>query len=92
MPVLRESKIRLLPYGTDKSLELLGESRCQITAEAGAETTTTINVIRGVQESLLGLKDGEALGILKINPGGDAVKTDAGPLPRAERQTQECTD
>ena len=41
------STLRLVPYGTNKTLELLGEVRCQIKAEAGAETTTTVYVVRG---------------------------------------------
>ena len=95
MPVLKESKIRLIPYGTEESLEVLGECECQMTAEAGAETTTMIYIVRGMQESLLGLRDGEALGMLKINIGGDIVGTDTDPQPRvemAEKHTQEHTD
>ena len=94
-PELNKSMISLVPYETNKILELLGESRCQIKAELGAETIITVYVIRGVQESLLGLRDAEALGILKINPEGDTMRTNADPPPGAEmtgEQTQEQID
>ena len=35
MPQLEESNVRLIPYGSSKSLELLGTVRCLIKAEAG---------------------------------------------------------
>ena len=95
MPELKESAIRLIPYGTNKSLELLGEARCLIKAEVGVEMITRVNVIRGVQESLLGLRDGENLGILKIRLKGNTARTGADPPPGAEtrgRQTQEQID
>ena len=84
---LKESKVKLVPYGTSRTLELLGRFRCQLKARAGAEITTTAYVIRGVKESLLGLRDREALGIMKIQPKGDTVRQlnmvtkEAKPLP-----------
>ena len=71
---LKESKIKLVPYGTSRTLELLGRFRCQLKARAGAEITMTAYVIRGAKESLLGLRDGEALGIMKIQPEGDTIR------------------
>ena len=72
--MLRESKVRLVPYGTSGTLKLLGRFRCQLKAKAGAQITTTAYVIKGAKESLLGLRDGEALGIMKIQPEGKTVR------------------
>ena len=58
-------------------------------------------MVRGAKESLLGLRDGEALGIMSIKPEGDTVRTvetitkEADPPPGAKRsggQTQEQID
>ena len=49
---------------------MLGRARCILKAQAGATITTMVYVVRGAKESLLGLKDGEALGIIKIQPDG----------------------
>ena len=57
MPKLNKSTVRLMPYGTDKTLEMLGRSRCQIKAGTGAEIITTVYMVRGANESLLGLRD-----------------------------------
>ena len=64
-------------------------------AEAGAEMITTVYIIRGVQESLLGLRDGQTLGILKIILEGNLARMSTDPPPGAEtrgRQTQEQLD
>ena len=92
MPKLKESSIRLISYGTSRSLELLGKAKCLITAEAGVETITLIYEIRGAQELLLGLRDAQTLGILKINLDGKLARTSEDPPPRIEtggRQTHE---
>ena len=91
MPKLKESTIRLIPYGTDRSLKLLGEARCLIKAVAGAETITTVYKIKGAQESLLGLRDAQTLGILTIRLDGNTVRMSADPPLGKEtrgRQTQ----
>ena len=87
MSKLRESKVKLVPYGTIGVLKLLGRFRCQLKARAGAQIITTVYVIRGAKESLLGLRDGEVLGIMKIQPEGEMVRwlqmtvKEAKPLP-----------
>ena len=68
-------------YGTNETLEMPGESRGQIKAKAEAETTATAYIMRGAQESSLGLRDRKALRILKINPEGD---TNTDPPPGAD--------
>ena len=79
MPKLEESGIRLISYGTDRSLELLGKARCLIKAEVGAEMITSVYMIKGAQESLLGLRDAQTLGILRIKLDGNMARTRADP-------------
>ena len=91
MSQLKKSSIRLVPYGTHKILEVLGMADCLIEAEAGAITIMSVYVIKGAEESLLGLRDTQALGILRINPDGNLARTSINPLPGAEtgsKQTQ----
>ena len=59
---MRRNKAKLVPYGTSQDLEVMGRSKCILTAGAGAEVTTIVYVVKGANESLLGLRDGEALG------------------------------
>ena len=73
-PKLKKNKVRLVPYGTNQHLEVLGRSKCTMTARAGAKVDTIVYVVRGAKESLLGLKDGEALGIINIQPEGEPVR------------------
>ena len=67
----------------------------------GAEITTIVYMVRGAKESILRLRDREALGIMSIQPEGDTVRTvgmitkEADPPLGAERsggQTQEQID
>ena len=60
-PQLEESNIRLTPYGTGKSLEVLGTTECLIRVEAGTENMATVYIIRGARESLLEQRDAQAL-------------------------------
>ena len=69
-PKLKINKVRLVPYGTSQGLTVLGRSKCRLTARAGNTVETVVYVVRGAKESLLGLKDGEDLGIIKIQLEG----------------------
>ena len=73
-PRLKKNMVRLVPYGTSEGLTVLGRSRCTLKAGAGATVDTMVYVVKGAKESLLGLKDGEALGIIKIKPEGETVR------------------
>ena len=73
-PRLQNTEIKFKPYGPSQDLVVLGRSQCTLTAGAGAEVKTCVYVVKGAKESLLGLRDGEALGIIKIKPEGEAVK------------------
>ena len=73
-PKLKRNKVRFVPYGTSQTLEVMGRTKCILKAGAGAEVTTVAYVVKGAKESLLGLKDGEALGIIKIQPAGPSTR------------------
>ena len=45
-------------------------AKCRITANVGAKVTTIVYVVKGESQSLLGLVDGKALGIISIDPQG----------------------
>ena len=59
---------------TNQNLEIMGRTRCELQARGGASVTTIMYVVKGAKESLLGLQDGEALGIIKIEPDGESVR------------------
>ena len=44
--------------------------KCSMIANAGATVSTTVYVVKGGTQSLLGLVDGKALGIISICPEG----------------------
>jgi hypothetical protein len=69
-PKLKKNKIKFVPFGTKINLPILGRTRCRIRAVNGAKVKTMVYVVEGQKQSLLGLKDGEALGIINIQPKG----------------------
>lgn len=76
---LRKTKIKFRTYGSDKHLPVLGRVKVKLEASRGKQHNTTIYIIEGDEEALLGQEDGVALGILKINEGGDEEVTAAKP-------------
>ena len=91
MVQLEESSFRFTPDGIGRNLKLLGTARCLIKAEAGAEVITSVYVIKGAQESLIGLGDAQTLGILRINLDSNPARTSTYVPLKAEtrsRQTQ----
>jgi hypothetical protein len=67
---LKINRTKFRPFGTDVTLPILGRTKCRIRAECGQEVFTIVYVVEGETESLLGLKDAEALGIIQIKPEG----------------------
>ena len=53
-PKLKRNRVQLVPYGTSQHLEVLGRSKCMLTAEAGTKVDTIVYVVKGAKESLLG--------------------------------------
>ena len=69
-PKLKKNAIKFVPFGTKINLPILGRTRCKLRAVNGASVKTLVYVVEGQKQSLMGLKDGEALGIIKIDPKG----------------------
>ena len=67
---LKKCRTKFRPHGTDYHLPILGRSKCILTAEGGRKVATLIYVVKGECQSLLGLKDGKDLGIVRICPQG----------------------
>ena len=88
---LRKIRTKFVPFGTSYSLPILGRVKCELTAKGGASMQTIIYVVKEAKESLLGLNDGEALGIIKIQPEGEIVKK-LHVLTRSETQGNSNTE
>ena len=67
---LKKSHTKFSPFGTELKLPMLGRTRCQMVARCGRQITTIVYVVKGESQSLLGLRDGKALGITSIDPEG----------------------
>lgn len=65
--------MKFTPYQTNEGLQMLGRTKAVLRAAGGATVSTIVYVVKGSGHSLLGLQDGENLGIIEINPEG---KTD----------------
>ena len=74
---LKKTKLRFRPYGTNQYLPIRGRAAVSLTAEAGAmiETEVYVNEDRS-EESLLGEKGAERLGIVTVRPEGAARKVE----------------
>ena len=66
---LRKNCTRFVPYGTNRALPVLGKARVMLQCEEGMRIYTTVYVVAGQTENLLGERDVVALGILSIKPG-----------------------
>ena len=82
---LKKSMVNFSPFGMKMKLPILGRTKCQIVAMGGAEIQTIVYVVAGETESLLGLSDGEALGIININP--DSNNNETVMMMEAEEKT-----
>ena len=68
---LTKNCIKFVPYGTKQALPVLGKAKVQLQCEEGKRIYTTVYVVGGQQENLLGERDAVALGIITIKPRGD---------------------
>ena len=64
-------KVKFTPYGTSDTLDMIGRTKGIIKNEAGRQMSTNVYIARGGHQSLLGLKDARALGIITINREGE---------------------
>ena len=75
---LKKNTIRFVPYGTRQSLPVRGKARVMLQCEEGMRVYTTVYVVAGQTENLLGERDAVALGILAIKPRGSKAKKEEG--------------
>ena len=68
---IRHSNMRFRPYSTRKLVPLIGECDMRLTNEENKAVKTTVYIVEGEKESLLGKEDAIQLGIIKVNPRGD---------------------
>ena len=87
---LKVNKTKFRPFGTDLTLPILGRTKCRIKAKCGEEVFTIIYVVKGETESLLGLKDAEALGIIQIKPEGSWTKGEEAASVRQLHEMQKA--
>jgi hypothetical protein len=99
---LKKNGIRFVPYGTKQSVPVLGKARVMLQCEEGMRTYTTVYVVQGQTENLLGERNAVALGILAIRPKGSkanqvtvanisVIKKEtpaAGEISRGQSQTE----
>ena len=83
---LKTCHTRFCPFGTNYSLPMLGRVRATLTSASGATTRTVIYVVKGEKQSLLGLKDGRALGIITITPEGRSKEQEVRRLSDERKQ------
>ena len=67
---LKETRLRFRPYGTKGWLPIQGRARVTRTAGARAKIQTEVYINKSEEESLLGQRDAEALGIVVIRAEG----------------------
>ena len=74
---LKETKLKFRPYGTNQHLPIIGRASVRLKAKAGAviETEVYVNEDRS-EDSLLGEKDAERLGIVTVRPEGAAQEVE----------------
>ena len=83
------------PYGTSYKLPIIGRAHVTLTAEAGAQISTWVYVVKDRKErSLLGKSDGERLGIIRLNPRGapTEVVNRVSDIPKAEQLAVDAFD
>ena len=84
---LKKCRTKFRPYGTDYHLPIMGRSKCTMTAEGGKSVATLIYVVKGECQSLLGLKDGKDLGIVRIRPQGFTKEEEVAQLSGVKKET-----
>ena len=62
--------IRFAAYGASKDLEMLGRTKAKLMNMAGRQVNSTMLIAQGGKQSLLGLKDSQALAIVQVNREG----------------------
>ena len=61
---IRRSNVKFRPYSTGKVVPLIGECEMKLTNEENYTIQTTVYIVEGEHESLLGRDDAKSLGII----------------------------
>ena len=83
---------RFLPFGTNLKLPIMGRSKCSLKAACDRRISTVIYVVKGESQSLLGLEDGKALGVISINPDGQNMQEQVNRVTKASMQETKAMD
>ena len=67
---LKKNKTKFIPFGTQTRLPMMGKSKCVLKTKSGKMRRTVVYVVKGNSPSLLGLREGEALGVINITVEG----------------------
>ena len=70
----KRCRVRFTPYGTTTGLQMIGQSKAILKNAAGGLVGTIVYIVKGNNQSLLGLKDALSLGIVTINKDGVDVR------------------
>ena len=82
--VMVKTKIRFRPYGTSEQLPIRGRAKVQLRAKAGATIVTYVYINDDNETSLLGKRDAQRLGIVKINLKGEEEEVQLEGEPEAD--------
>ena len=72
---LKKTTTKFRPYGVKDKLNCIGKAKLKLQSKSGSQTRSQIFVVKNARESLLGLKEAERLGIVKVNPDGESVRS-----------------
>ena len=87
---LKKNKVKFTPYATDNSLIVLGKAKVVLRNLNDRKVKAMVYVVRGAKESLLGRRDGEALGIISIESKGLPPKDDVCRLQMMVKPVEEA--
>ena len=66
----------------------LGRTKCLLIADCGRQITTVVYVVAGETQSLLGLGDAQALGIIQITPERQLLVRELTKVNQAHADTE----
>ena len=84
--------VKFTAYGSETGLDMLGRTKAILTAPCGASHSSIVYIVKGTNQSLLGLKDATALGILKINPRGEVSDETVNQLEEMKKSLSASND
>ena len=87
---LKKNNVKFTPYATDDSLVVFGKVKVVLRNMNDRKVKAMVYVVRGAKESLLGRRDGEALGIISIESKGFPPKDDVCRLQMMVKPVEEA--